>query len=136
MVLNALLNHYDHLTVQEVIRFSVQVRLPHPHPVSDVDLCSMVGNILENAVSACQKADEKRIHLTILTEDAAQLYIVAVNTFNGVVKLSGERYLSTDRKGSGIGISSVVSTAESYGGVALFSHQGTEFYRNVVIPIV
>ena len=37
---------------------------------------------------------------------------------------------------SGIGISSVVSTAESYGGVALFSHQGTEFYRNVVIPIV
>ena len=136
MALNALLNYYDHLTEQEGIRFSVQVRLPHPHPVSDVDLCSMVGNILENAVSACQKANEKRIQLTILTEDAAQLYIVAVNTFNGVVKLSGERYLSTDRKGSGIGISSVVSTAESYGGVALFSHQGTEFYSNVAIPLV
>ncbi len=54
---------------------------------------------------------------------------------HGVVKLSGGRYLSTDRRGSGIGISSVVSTAESYGGVALFSHSGTEFYSNVAIPL-
>lgn len=135
IALNALLNYYDHLTQQEGIRFSVQVRLSESHPVSDVDLCSMVGNILENAVTACLKAEEKRIQLTILTEDAAQLYIVAVNTFNGVVKLSDGRYLSTDRRGSGIGISSVVSTAESYGGVALFSHSGTEFYSNVAIPI-
>ena len=133
--LNALLNYYDHLAQQESIRFSVRVRLPRFYPVSDVDMCSMVGNILENAVSACLKADEKRIQLTILTEDAAQIYIVAVNTFNGIVRQSGGSYLSTDRKGSGIGISSVTSTAESYGGVARFSHHGTEFYSNVAIPL-
>ena len=103
--------------------------------MSDVDLCSMVGNILENAVTACRKAEEKRIQLTILTEEAAQLYIVAVNTFNGVVKQSGGRYLSTNRKGSGVGLSSVTSTAEAYGGVARFSHKGTEFYSNIAIPL-
>jgi len=133
--LNALLNYYDHLTRQEQIGFSVQVRLPETLPVSDVDLCSMVGNILENAVTACRKADEKRIHITILTEEAAQLYIVAVNTFNGVVKQADGRYLSTNRKGSGVGLSSVISTAEAYGGVAQFSHRGTEFYSNVAIPL-
>ena len=58
--LNALLNYYDHLSRQEQIGFSVQVLLPETLPVSDVDLCSMVGNILENAVTACRKADEKR----------------------------------------------------------------------------
>lgn len=133
--LNALLNYYDHLTRQEQIGFSVQVRLPETLPVSDVDLCSMVGNILENAVTACRKADEKRIHITILTEEAAQLYIVAVNTFNGVVKQADGRYLSTNRRGSGVGLSSVASTAEAYGGVAQFSHRGTEFYSNVAIPL-
>ena len=51
-VLNALLNYYDHLAQQESIRFSVRVRLPRFYPGSDVDLCSMVGNILENAMSA------------------------------------------------------------------------------------
>ena len=133
--LNALLNYYDHLALQDHIDFSVQVRLPDALPVSDVDLCSMVGNILENAVTACRKAEEKRIQLTILTEEAAQLYIVAVNTFNGVVKQSGGRYLSTNRKGSGVGLSSVTSTAEAYGGVARFSHKGTEFYSNIAIPL-
>ena len=133
--LNALLNYYDHITAQEQIAFSVQVRLPETLPVSDVDLCSMIGNILDNAVTACRKAEKKRIALTVLTEDAAQLYIVAVNTFNGVVKQKGGRYLSTDRKGSGIGLSSVASTAEGYGGVARFSHKGTEFYSNVAIPL-
>lgn len=133
--LNALLNYYDHLTRQEQIGFSVQVRLPDALPVSDVDLCGMVGNILENAVTACRKAEEKRIQLTILTEEAAQLYIVAVNTFNGVVKQAEGRYLSTNRKGSGVGLSSVISTAEAYGGVAQFSHKGTEFYSNVAIPL-
>ena len=133
--LNALLNYYDHLTAQEQIAFSVQVRLPETLPVSDVDLCSMIGNIMENAVTACRKAEEKHIQLTVLTEDAAQLYIVAVNSFNGTVKQSGGKYLSTDRKGSGIGLSSVASTAESYGGVARFSHKGTEFYSNVAIPL-
>ena len=133
--LNALLNYYDHITAQEQIVFSVQVRLPEALPVSDVDLCSMIGNILDNAVTACRKAEEKRIQLTVLTEDAAQLYIVAVNTFNGVVKLSDGKYLSTGRKGSGIGLSSVASTAEGYGGVARFSHRGTEFYSNVAIPL-
>ena len=133
--LNALLNYYDHLTSQEGIAFSVQVRLPETLPVSDVDICSMIGNILDNAVTACRKAEEKRIQITVLTENAAQLYIVAVNSFNGVVKQEGEKYLSTVRKGSGIGLSSVASTAESYGGVARFSHKGTEFYSNVAIPL-
>ncbi len=133
--LNALLNHYDHLARQERISFSAQVRLPETLPVSDVDLCGMVGNILENAVIACRNAAEKRIQLTVLTEDAAQLYIVAVNTFNGAVKQQDGRYLSTSRKGSGVGLSSVVSTAEAYGGVARFSHKGTEFYSNVAIPL-
>lgn len=133
--LNALLNYYDHLTRQEQIGFTVQVRLPDTLPVSDVDLCGMIGNILENAVTACRKAEEKRIQLTVLTEEAAQLYIVAVNTFNGVVKQADGRYLSTNRKGSGVGLSSVISTAEAYGGVARFSHKGTEFYSNVAIPL-
>lgn len=134
-VLNALLNYYDHLTRQEQISFTVQVRLPEELPVPDVDLCSMIGNILENAVAACRKTEEKHIRLTIMTEDAAQLYIVAVNTFNGTVYQKDGKYLSTDRARAGIGLSSIRSTAEAYGGTVMFNHKGTEFYSNVAIPM-
>ena len=132
---NALLNYYVHLAQQSQIDFKLQVRLPENLPVSDVDLCSMLGNILNNAIAACQKSEEKRIRLALMTEDASQLYLVAVNTFNGTVRQKDGAYLSTDRKGSGVGLSSVISTAESYGGVAQFSHKGKEFYSNVAIPL-
>ncbi len=132
---NALLNYYIHLADRNGIDFRLQVRLPETLPVSDVDLCSMLGNILDNAVTACQKADEKRIRLSLLAEDASQLYIVAVNTFNGTVRQKDGTYLSTDRGGTGIGLSSVTSTAESYGGVARFSHKGKEFYSSIAIPL-
>lgn len=132
---NALLNYYAHLAAQDGIDFRVQVRLPEGLPVTDVDLCSMLGNILSNAVKAAQKAEERRIRLTVLAEDASQLYIVAVNSFNGTVRQKDGAYLSTDRSGSGVGLSSVASTAEAYGGVARFSHKGKEFYSNVAIPL-
>lgn len=98
-------------------------------------MCSMVSNILENAVAACQSAEEKTIQLTILTEKRMQLYIVVVNSFDGFVSERDGRYFSTKSDGSGIGLTSVAATAENYGGVAQFSHEGKLFYSNIAIPL-
>ena len=84
---NALLNYCAHLTAREQIDLRMQVRLPETLPVTDVDLCSMLGNILSNAVTACQKAEDKYVRITVLAEDASQLCIVAVNSFHGTVRL-------------------------------------------------
>ncbi len=133
--LNALLNYFVHVTKLNGIRFSLRVSVDDELPVSDVDLCSMTGNILENAVTACQTAQEKEIQLTILTEDHTQLYIVAVNTFNGTIRKKDGEYISLRHSRDGIGLSSIASTAESYGGIAQFSHEGTRFFSNVAIPL-
>ena len=133
--MNALLNYYMHIAALNQIDLSLRISLPDALPVSDVDLCNMIGNILENAVVACQRAEERFIQLTMLTEDGAQLYIVSVNSFNGVVRQAGGRYLSTSRSGEGIGLSSIASTAESYGGVAQFSHEDNRFYCSIAIPL-
>ena len=79
--------------------------------------------------------EEKIIHLTILAENRAQLYIVAVNSFDGVYRRQDGRYRSTKPNGNGIGSDSVTATAEEYGGVAQFSHEGKRFYSNVAIPL-
>ena len=134
--LNALLNYYVHVTALNKIRFTLQIKLPEELPVSDVDLCSMVGNILENAVIACQEAEEKTIRLAVIGEPDGQLYLVAVNSFNGIVRQKNGTYYSTKRKQAGVGLSSVAATAESYGGVAQFSHEGKQFFSNVAIPLV
>ena len=133
--LNALLNFYVHITEQNHIRFTVHVNLDNRQQIADVDLCNMVGNILENAVIACQRTEPRFIQLSILAEEDVQLYIVAVNSFDGKVRKKGEKYLSANREGSGLGLASISSTAEKYGGPAQFSHDSNRFYSNIAIPL-
>ncbi|MBQ4396289.1 MAG: sensor histidine kinase [Clostridia bacterium] len=134
--LNALLNYYVHVAGENGISFTPRIRLPEKLRVSDIDLCNMIGNILENAIIACQKADEKYIRLSAIAEDDIQLYIVVVNSFSGDVSRNHDgRYLSVSHGGNGIGLWSVLSTAESYGGVAQFSHEGKRFYSSIAIPL-
>ena len=132
---NALLNFYTHVASQNQIALTLRISLPEQLPVSDVDLCNMLGNILENAVLACQKTSDRLIQLTVQEENRSQLYIVAVNSFDGKVRLKDCRYLSTNRNGNGLGLSSVTSTAESCGGVAQFHHDDKCFYSNIAIPL-
>ena len=132
---NALLNFYTHVASQNQIALTLRISLPEQLPVSDVDLCNMLGNILENAVLACQKTSNRFIQLTVQEENHSQLYIVAVNSFDGKVRQKDSRYLSTNRSGNGLGLSSVTSTAESYGGTAQFEHDEKCFYSSIAIPL-
>ena len=135
--LNALLNYYAEAAHQNAVRLRIVIDLPDRVPLSDVDLCNIVGNMLDNAITACCEIPEpkRRIDLTISYPNEARFGIVAANSFNGNVKMDGERYLSTHRGGSGIGLSSITSAAERYGGTASFRHNGEEFISGVVIPL-
>ena len=97
----------------------------------------MIGNILENAIAACRSLDEGKrwIQFTLITQHHSQLCVVATNSFDGRVRKKNNRYLSTSHSGRGIGLLSITSTAEKYGGTAEFSHEGGEFYTDIMIPI-
>ena len=134
---NATLNHFAHAAREEGIRTIWRINLPESCPVSDVDLCGILGNILENAIRACKNVPEsdRSIRLTVTTMDEPNLYIVAANTFDGKVRRKGSTYLSTREGGTGMGLTSITLTAEKYGGSAHFHHEGCVFCTDVRIPL-
>ncbi len=133
---NAVLNYYHQLAQKAGIDLNWKIDLPKDVPIKSVDLCNIIGNILDNAIAACQEvpAGQRWIQFTIESHHNANLYFVATNSFNGKVKLYDDRYLSTHHDGNGIGLASIESVAESYGGTTLFEHKDKEFYSNVVLP--
>lgn len=135
VALNAVLNYYAHTAVQYGIGFFLNIDLPERIPVSDVDLCIIVGNILENAITACQKVENGKIYLNIVTKYDTMLYIVETNDFDGIVNRVKGQYLPMNRNGHGQGLSSVKSIAERYDGTTQFTHKGKEFYSNVSLRI-
>ena len=134
---NSLLNYYNQRIRDAAVTFDWEVALPDDMPVSNIDLCAILGNILENALRACMNVPpEKRfIDVVVRTESDAKLFIVASNAFDGNVKLKEGQYVSTRRDEQGIGLKSIASIAEKYQGTASFKHDGDEFYTDVVLPL-
>ena len=132
--LNALLNYYAGKAKENAIPISFRIDIPQKTSVSDVDLCTIIGNILENAVAASLEipAEKRSLLLSGLVQNN-RLYIVATNSFNGLVKERNGKYLSRRHSGSGIGLKSIRTSAEKYHGKAAFSHDGCEFHSDVML---
>ncbi len=132
---NALLNHYAFAAENNGIRINWEIYLPDNINISDTDLCITIGNILDNAMTACAEAEDRYIKLTVRVHNDSSLYIIAVNSFSGKVRKKGDCYLSTHSSGSGLGLSSVKTIAEKNGGTAQFHHEGNEFFSEVMMTV-
>lgn len=133
--LNALIGYCYENARQRNIRCDWQVNLPEKLNVEDIDLCSVVGNLLENAIHACADEDEKNRYITFKAdvEDNGDIYIVTTNGFSGKVKKNNGKYLSTKKDGSGIGIESIKTTVNCYNGFVKFYNDCNTFYADVMI---
>ena len=134
---NALLNYLIPSALEADIHTDLKIILPDSLPVSDIDLCSILGNILENAINGCMtvSAENRNIQLSIITRHDTYLYIVATNTFNGIVRKNNSQYLTTRPNGHGIGLTSIQITVEKYNGTVQFSNDDFRFYADIMIPI-
>ena len=117
-VVNVLICYYAAQAREERIRFDARVDYPEDCPVAAVDITVLLGNLLENAVEACQReAGELRIiKLRIRQRGSAELLVLVDNSCQTPVAFRGDTPLSAKRDGAGIGAASVREIARRYGG--------------------
>ena len=120
---NALLNYYDHLFASQGITKKWSIQIPAECLVNDTELCSLIGNILENVSAGCLTLPdaENRLHtLNICLKNGSFLAIRSENRFDGKVDIKNGHYLSTRNGGSGIGLRSIQAIAENTGEWLIF----------------
>lgn len=113
------------------VRFWVEAIVPENLPIPDKDLCAVLMNLLDNAVTAASHAvhdDMRKVSVRLYTEDG-YLLIVIENTlpkdFNPDIfrqTLGTKAKLDTDRHG--FGLMSVRATLSHYGGEPRFCLEG------------
>jgi len=134
--LDALVQYYSNLAQSGGIQFRARLLLPAELNFPAVDLCGLLGNLLENAVEACQRQQtgDKTIFIAGRIQDG-QLEFVVDNSFHGELKTRGGKYLSSKRNGFCFGISPVLETVERYGGVINLYADEKGFHAEVSLPI-
>ena len=134
-VLNALLNYYAGVARSQKTDFQVEIELPDQLRIKDPDLCGMIGNLLENALNACRELDDGWVQLSARALHGSVFYLIATNPYKGRIKENDGRIVSSKKEGSGIGLSSIRSTVEKYGGSASFSYEEQLFTADIQIPL-
>ena len=132
---DGVVGYYCALAKREQIPFSVQLDLPECLPVDEIDLCLVLSNLLENALEASLRTApaRRRIELTAYLHGNSLALIQVENTYDGVIREKDGVFLSSKRKGDGVGLQSVRHIAEKSGGVSTVTYQDGLFCAKVML---
>ena len=136
-MINAIVSYYASACEQQGIRFETHLSISADDTLTqirDVDLCAVFGNLLENALEACERMEDGSRFVTLNSIcHLNTLTIVMDNSYDGKAERSGELFRSSKRDNAdvGIGLSSIRGIARIYGGDARFDTDGTVFRSSV-----
>ncbi|MBQ8383248.1 MAG: GHKL domain-containing protein [Clostridia bacterium] len=104
--------------------------------ISDRDLASIVGNLLDNAVEAVAEASEKRIELHFVRMHSNRV-LICKNTVSSPVLATNPQLRSTKGGGKhlGLGTHIIRETVEKYNGMTDFFEDHEMFCAQIVLPL-
>jgi signal transduction histidine kinase len=129
---NTLLTTYAERCEKLGIQYDVEIHLPDELPLPNYELCVVLGNLLENAVEACEKCTDGRRMELVMKQLGRQLVIKAANSLNrernpaGNTEMGNVLPASTKTDG-GFGLRSVKTVAEKYRGELIFDRDEDMF---------
>lgn len=135
---DALLQYYDSYAAKHQIETNFQM-LPLNTTLTDVEMCTVLGNLLENAIEACQQLPEHAARSICLhvKETEHRLFILIENTYNGIIEKKGYRFrsLKTNSAYCGIGIESVRDIVKRHGGTLDIYPMERIFRVGISLPV-
>lgn len=134
-VVNSLLNYYSERAVNQNIKVTISVKIHELFPIADTALCTILGNLFENALEACMRPNVPSpfISLNIGYAGSNMLVISIRNSFSGEVRMQDGFFISSKRNEIGIGTSSIKYMADQYDGICRFSHENNIFEVSVLL---
>ena len=116
------------------IKIKVKAVIPSHLPFKDIDLCSLVSNILDNAMENCDPTSENPIILSIYKQqDFIRIY--CENSVNPNIPKTTNNVSTKKEKGHGYGMKIIKNIAKSYGGYAYFERQENIFITDVLLEL-
>ena len=103
---------------------------------SQLDLCIIIGNLLDNAIEACLPlAEEMRVIRIYMEMKNTQLYMSFTNaTATGRQRKVGGRFLSTKSGGHGFGLARIDNIIERYNGYISRNSEDNAFTTEILLP--
>ena len=131
---DAVAAYYNTLAHAAGASIAWRLELPAELPIAEADVCAVLGNLVENALNAVRDLPEEKRRIDIMASEASEaaLGVTVSNPYKGVVNFGADGLPVAKSPDHGIGLSSVVTTAQKYGGGVDVRASDGEFRVGVV----
>ncbi len=134
---DAILNSKLSVASDKDIEINCKAKVPKELSVSDVDLCVIIGNLVDNSLESCEKvgACEKkflRVYIGIFKE---QLYISVMNSTNEEERKQGHEFVSRKWGNHGHGLKRIDNIVEKNHGFINRKNEPGVFVTEIMLPL-
>lgn len=136
LMLDAILNSKIAVAEKYNIRVTCKSEVPEKLPITDIDLCIILGNLLDNAIESCQKLESStfiRIYTAVLKK---QLYISIQNSAKEDFNFDERNYITSKRGNHGLGMKRVKVLVDKYDGFLNLQNEPGIFAAEVTVPLI
>ena len=140
--LDAILSSKVSIARKNNIEVNCTAKVPDQLKISDVHLCAIVGNLLDNAIEACEKIKSEegnqfpqkfiRIYIDMFKQ---QLYISVSNSTNAKHRRRLNELVTSKLGEHGFGLRRIDKIAEQYDGFVNRKNEPGIFATEVMLPV-
>lgn len=132
-VLNSILKVKAGKAKQQGIEVKIETFIPKKISVDNGDMGILIGNLLDNAIEACERIGAGRKYLDFkIKYQKGNLLMQMINSKQEHPN-PGLKTEKADKRKHGRGIRSVEQTAEKYGGTLLLDDRGASFETRLML---
>lgn len=134
---DAILNSKLNLAASKEVPVKASVHIPMRLSIPELDLCVIIGNLLDNAIDASLSLPEnERMVRVYMDIKETHLYISVTNLCAGKkkTKING-RFLSHRGDGHGFGLVRIDGVVEKYGGYVNRNSEDGAFTTEILLPL-
>lgn len=132
---DAVLNSKLSVAEQKSIQLNVKAHIPKGIEMTDVEMCSVLGNLLDNAIEACEKLPcDKRFLRVYIDKFKGQFYLSVQNSSPSIQRDKG--IFRTTKAGThGFGLFRIDRIAKKYGGYVNHQYEEGVFATELLLPL-
>ena len=137
VMVDAILNSKLSLAKNRKISINAKAVVPKNITISEIDLCVIIGNLLDNAIEACMKIEDesKRFIRVYMDLKRDNLYLSVTNASGGKIQKKDGRYASGKGENHGFGLMRVDKIVDKYAGYIKRRDEDGAFTSEIMLPL-
>ena len=137
IAIDSVINYKLGVAKERNIDVRAQIVLPEQMDLEMEDMVAILGNLLDNAIEAAEKAEDGRYVDIGMYYRAGALFLHVLNSYDGRLLIQKGEITTRKQEKSlhGIGLKSVKQAVEKYNGTMDIRHTGKEFTVKIMLYI-